>query len=78
MSRFYGTVVGAAQSNATRRGHNDIRVSAQSWNGSLITVLHYDAGGNLIVDLEHSDGSNTRGQTVFSGTMDDLMEKLKS
>lgn len=39
MSKFYGTVVVQARTDATRRGGRDIRVCAQSWDGSIITRL---------------------------------------
>lgn len=76
MSKFYGTVRGASQTDATRRGHTDIHVSAQSYDGSIITRLHYDHDGKLIVQLEHNDGSSTYGRTIFNGTVDELLKKL--
>lgn len=76
MSAFYGTVIGNANTNATRRGHKDIKVAAQSWNGSVITRLYYK-GDDLMVDLQIADGSSTLGYTAFCGTLDDLKTKLK-
>lgn len=77
MSTFYGTVIGSASTVATRRGFKDIKVSAQSWSGSVITRLHYgDETGNLIVDLQVSEGSDTSGKTIFYGTIDELKERL--
>lgn len=78
MSKFYGTVIGAASTDATRRGHSDIKVSAQSWDGSVITRLWYNTNGDLMVDLEHSDGSSTYGRTLFSGTMDEFLKVFKT
>lgn len=76
MSAFYGTVCGNAKTEATRRGHKEIKVSAQSWNGSIITRLYYN-GDDLNVELQISDGSATSGYTFFNGTIDELKSKLK-
>ena len=77
MSKFYGTVVGSARTEATRRGFSDIRVSAQSWDGSLITRMRYDQGGRLMVQLDKSNESTScYGRTIFWGTLDELEQKL--
>ena len=76
MSAFYGTVHGNAKTEATRRGHKDIKVSAQSWNGSVITRLYYN-GDDLNVELQISDDSSTTGYTYFNGTIEELKNKLK-
>ena len=80
MSKFYGTVIGASSTCGTRRGHSDIRVSAQSWNGSVITHLDYDSDENLRVRI----GTNERSSTCsdwssqdFVGTFDEFKELLK-
>ncbi len=79
MSKFYGTVNGAARTEATRRGHDFIKVSAQSWDGSLITRMHYDHDGRLIVQLSWADGSSScYGRTIFEGTLDELEAKLSA
>ena len=70
MSKFYGQVFGQASTTASRRGSKDIEVSAQSWDGSLITKLYYNDA------LEHSDTSSTSGRVLFRGTMTDLVAKL--
>lgn len=77
MSAFYGTVIGSANTAATRRGSKDIKVAAQSWNGSVITRMHYNEEDELIVDLQISDGSGTSGLTFFYGTIDELKERLE-
>ena len=77
MSKFYGQVFGASVTSASRRGFEDIKVSAQSYDGSLITMLSYNDKGELIVQLSHSDGSEPYGERVFYGTMDKLLETLK-
>ena len=76
MSKFYGTVVGMARTDATRRGGRDIRVCAQSYDGSLITRLTYNEHDELCVELQYHETSNTFGKTVFKGTMDELLRKL--
>lgn len=76
MSKFYGQVQGMGKTNATRRGGRDIKVSAQSWDGSVITRLYYDDNDELIIDIELSDCSSFYGQTHFSGTMEELKNKL--
>ena len=77
MSAFYGTVVGSANTAATRRGFKDIKVAAQSWDGSVITRLHYNNEDELIVDLQISDGSDTTGKTIFYGTISELKKRMK-
>jgi hypothetical protein len=75
MSAFYGTLIGCAKTNATRRGHQDIVAAAQSWNGSVITRLYYD-GDDLMCEIQIADGSAVHGYTFFNGTLDELKEKL--
>ena len=77
MSKFYGTVVGASSTNATRRGHDSIKTAAQSYDGSVIVRLNYSEAGKLMVDLQMSEGSSTLGHTEFYGTFDDLKKKLR-
>lgn len=77
MSKFYGTVIGSAPTPATRRGGTNIHVSAQSWHGSLITYMSYDENENLYVELDYYEGSSAYGRTIFRGTMQELLEKLK-
>lgn len=76
MSKFYGTVVGQARTDATRRGGRDIRVCAQSWDGSIITRLSYNDKDELMVELQYHETSNTYGKTVFYGTIGELLQKL--
>lgn len=78
MSKFYGTVVGSARTEATRRGFDFIKVSAQSWDGSLITRMRYDSDGRLMVELDRSkESTSCWGKTIFFGTLDELEQKLK-
>lgn len=76
MSAFYGQVIGHAQTTASRRGHSDIKVTAQSWNGSVITRLYYD-DDELMCDLQIADGSSAFGYTVFNGTLEELKSRLE-
>lgn len=77
MSKFYGTVSGGARTEATRRGFDSIKVSAQSWDGSLITHMRYGHEGQLLVDLSVYNGSSScYGTTIFSGTLDELKARL--
>lgn len=76
MSAFYGQVMGSAQTVGSRRGHKDIKVSAQSWNGSVITRLYYE-GEDLMVDLQIADESSAYGYTAFNGTLEELKDRLK-
>ena len=76
MSAFYGTVIGSAHTPATRRGGRDIKVAAQSWNGSVITRMNYNKEGDLMIDLQVGDGSVTAGRTIFYGTIEELKERL--
>ena len=77
MSKFYGTVHGdASQTDGTRRGFRSIKVAAQSYDGSVITSMHYGHNDELMVDLSFSDNSSTYGQSIFYGTLDELKAKL--
>jgi hypothetical protein len=76
MSKFYGTVHGdASQTDGTRRGFRSIKVAAQSWDGSVITSMHY-CDNDLMVGLEFADDSSTYGQSLFYGTFQELKDKL--
>lgn len=77
MSKFYGTVIGSADTAATRRGSDSIKVAAQSWDGSIITKLRYNKNGDLMVQIEHAEGSETIGRTIFDGTINEYINKLK-
>lgn len=76
MSAFYGQVIGSAKTNATRRGYKDITVTAQSWNGSVITRLYYE-GDELMCDLQIAGESSAYGYTVFNGTLEELKSRLE-
>lgn len=75
MARFYGTVDGnLAKTNATRRGSDYIKASAQSWHGSVITQLNYDNEGMLIVKIGLTDDSSSYGSGDFYGTFEELKQ----
>ena len=76
MSKFYGQVFGSANTSASRRGTQDIKVSAQIWNGSVITRLWYNDDGKLMVDIQTAGGSSASGYTAFCGTFDEFNKKL--
>lgn len=77
MSTFYGQVEGMARTVASKRGGKEIKVSAQFWNGSVITRMYYNDDNQLIVELNISDGSSTYGYNYFTGTLEELKEKLR-
>lgn len=76
MSKFYGTVPGQASTAATRRGSQDIKVTAQSWDGSVIVRLHYNDEGVLMVEVSTDDSSSAYRQSVFEGTFDEFKARL--
>jgi len=75
MSKFYGQVFGSASTSASRRGSDSIRVSAQSYDGSVITYLSY-LNGKLMVSIETSNTTDYRGRTLFYGTFEEFKAKL--
>lgn len=77
MAAFYGTVKGSAQSEASRQGSTGIRVSAQSWKGSVIVRLSYAQSGELMVEVQTAEGSASSGYTAFYGTLREFQERLK-
>ena len=79
MSRLYGTLQGC-RGEATRCGSttSGLRVSAQSYNGSLITYMNINDNGETVVKLKYSDDSSSCGdEIIFEGTLEELKEKLK-
>jgi hypothetical protein len=50
MAKFYGQVQGN-RGAATRMGHQSIKASVQSYDGSVITELSYNKEGQLLVDV---------------------------
>ena len=76
MSKFYGSVQGN-RGAATRGGHNIIKTSAQSYDGSVITELTYEEE-TLMVRVSTDEGSSSYGSTIFYGTFNEFVNKLKA
>ncbi len=70
MSTFYGQVEGCAQTPATRRGtaNSGIRVSAQSYEGSVIVSMREPGQ----VRIELADSSSFYGSCIFDGSIRQL------
>lgn len=78
MSRLYGAIQGS-RGPATRCGTDEIKVSAQSWEGSVIVrMTEAKNEAEPTVRVEISDGSSTYGDTVFRGTIAELKAKLQA
>lgn len=77
MSKFYGQVFGG-RGAATRCGHSGITTSAQSFAGSIITELSYAEDDKLMVRVSTDEGSSACGSTIFYGTFDEFVNKLKA
>ena len=75
MARFYGRVRGE-RGDATRTGHHGITTAAQSYDGSVITELSYK-GDKLMVCVSTATVSSCYGTTVFYGTFEEFVNKLK-
>lgn len=81
MSKFYGTVSGMSQTDATRRGGRDITVSAQSWDGSQVTRLYYNDKDELCIQIgiSHDSTSSFWGAaTVYDGTFAEYEKILRT
>jgi hypothetical protein len=78
MSAFYGCVQGN-RGAATRGGSraSGFKSTAQSYDGSVITRLSYNNEDDLMVTIEVSEGSSPYGTTIFTGTFDEYINKLK-
>ena len=78
MATFYGQISGN-RGTASRLGTktSGLTVSAQSWDGSVITQLSYDSKDTLKVKLSIDDGSSFYGETVFNGTLEELKAIFK-
>ena len=76
MSKFYGQIKGD-KGAATRGGHHSITSSVQSHNGSIQTQLTYK-DEQLMVDVSISRESSAYGSTIFYGTFEEFIAKLKA
>ena len=77
MSKFYAQINGG-RGTATRCGHHSIRASVQSYDGSLRTELTYNDEGKLMVRIATDDRSSYYSETIFYGTFEDFVNKLKA
>lgn len=79
MAKTYCTCIGM-RGEATRRGGNDgVRVSAQSWDGSIIVSNRYD-GDQLMVRVGTNEGSSSYigwNSNDFNGTFEEFKDLLK-
>ncbi len=78
MSKFYGSIQGN-RGAATRGGSlaSGIKGSVQSYDGSVITELTYKED-TLMVRVLTSERSSSYGSTIFYGTFDEFVNKLKA
>jgi len=79
MARFFGTVQGG-RGKATRLGHADLHVTAQSYSGSIIVNLHQsDQNGNDYCTISVAEGSASGGgHTLYSGPLKDLFSDQRN
>lgn len=81
MATFYGQVFGSGRTSATRGGtyESGLRTSAQSFKGSVIVELTQpeDEDGNreLMVEVQVSSNTSSRGKSLFYGTLDEFCQK---
>ena len=80
MSRTYATLTGG-RSTLTQRGHRDgVRVSCQSFDGSVIVSNRYDCDDKLELRIGTNEGSGTYTDwksNDFIGTFEEFKELLK-
>lgn len=77
MIKLYGQVKGMGDTTASRRGSDSIRVSAQSHEGSVITELEYNHGGELEVTISISNESSMYGTVKWHGSFADFVAQLE-
>lgn len=78
MSKYYGQVIGAAETVGSRRGYKGIRSSAQTWDGSLIVIAKDNKEGKTVWQIEYSDVSEAYGKKLFEGSLEDLVDLFES
>lgn len=80
MSRTYATLTGG-RSTLTQRGHSDgVRVSCQSFEGSIICSNRYDCDDKLEVRIGTNDGSSHYTDwksNDFVGTFEEFKQLLQ-
>jgi hypothetical protein len=78
MAHFYGNLKGArGERTACGTRNSGIRVSARSWDGSVTVHAHDHADGTPRFEVYVSETSSTGGHLMFSGTVDELIERLR-
>lgn len=81
MSTFYGTMQGNRSAHTCGGSKaSGFRAAAQSWDGSVITRLHYNEQGQLIVRVGTNDGSSCGegwNGASFVGTFEEFKEFLQ-
>lgn len=80
MAKTYCTCIGM-RGEATRRGGNDgVRVSAQSWDGSIIVHNWYTSENELRFRIGTNDGSSCSSDWKspdFTGSFEEVKELLQ-
>lgn len=78
MSRYYGTVIGNANTPATRRGFKFLRTVCQSWDGSLAVKVQTVKDKDVWSVEYIEDDSGIYGEKIFEGSLEDLVAKIKA
>lgn len=81
MAKFYGQVSedNTNKTAATRCGNHGIRAAAQTFSGSLIAIAEEDENKEIRFRLQiNKDSSSDSGNTVFMGSLDELIQKLNA
>ena len=80
MSKTYATLTGG-RSTLTQRGHSDgVRVSCQSYDGSVIVSNRYDCDDKLELRIGTNEGSGTYTDwksNDFVGTFEEFKQLLQ-
>jgi len=71
MAKFYGQVFGD-RTDVHTLGSRGIKVSAQTYDGSVIISLTYNKDNDLCVVLETNHDSADCGESLFNGTFKDF------
>jgi len=65
MSRYCGTIIGQAQTAATRSGSKEIHAAAQSWDGSVAITLTHNNQKELQVTIRYEENNSTAYPSKF-------------
>ena len=77
MAKFYGQVFGS-KTDVHTQGTDEIKVSAQSYDGSIIVKLDYNDDKDLRVRIEANYDSASSGETIFVGTFDEFLNLFEA